>query len=109
MLHQKRVCQIQKLLKIEKSYNKSFAFRNSFIDLLINSKNDLQSIVEKKHKILKKLLININEFKGCYFSRMTGSGSTCYGLFLNKNSSLVALKKLRKKYPKFRFSIAKTI
>ncbi len=95
--------------KLKKSLNKSLAFRKNFIELLLNSKNDLQSIVEKKHKILRKLLININEFKGCCFSRMTGSGSTCYGLFVNKNSSLVALKKLRKKYPKFWFSIAKTI
>ena len=95
--------------KLKKPFNKSLAFKKNFIDLLKNSKNDLQSIVEKKHKILRKLLLNINEFKGCYFSRMTGSGSTCYGLFVDKNSSLVALKKLRKKYPKFWFSIAKTI
>jgi len=95
--------------KLKKTFNKNLAVRKNFIELLINSRNDLQSIVEKKHKILKKLLFNINELKGCHFSRMTGSGSTCYGLFVNKNSSLVALKKLRKKYPKFWFSIAKTI
>ncbi len=101
--------EVKNYSKLKKPLNKSLAFRKNFIELLINSKNDLQSIVEKKHKILKKLLLNINEFKGCHFSRMTGSGSACYGLFLNKNSSLVALKKLRKKYPKFWFSIAKTI
>ena len=95
--------------KLKKSINKNVALRKNFTDLLINSKNDLQSIVEKKHKILRKLLLNINLLKGCYFSRMTGSGSACYGLFVNKNSSIVALKKLRKKYPKFWFSIAKTI
>ena len=95
--------------KIKKPFNKSLTFRKNFIELLINSKNDLQYIVERKHKILRKLLLSIKEFKGCYFSRMTGSGSTCYGLFVDKNSSLVALKKLRKKYPKFWFSIAKTI
>ncbi len=95
--------------KLKKPLNKSLAFRKNFIELLINSKNDLQFIVEKKHKMLRKLLLNIDESKGCYFSRVTGSGSTCYGLFANKNSSLVALKKLRKKYPKFWFSIAKTI
>ena len=55
------------------------------------------------------MLKNIAEEEGCYFSRMTGSGSTCYGLFVNKNCSKVALKNLRKKYPKFWFSIAKTI
>ena len=95
--------------KLKKPYSKNLAFRKNFIQLLTNSRNDLQSIVEKKHKILRKLLLNINLLKGCYFSRMTGSGSTCYGLFVDKNSSLVALKKLRKKYPKFWFSIAKTI
>ena len=95
--------------KLKKPLNKSLAYRKSFIEFLINSKNDLQSVVEKKHKIVSKLLLDINKFKGCHFSRMTGSGSTCYGLFINKNSSLVALKKLRKKYPKFWFSIAKTI
>ena len=95
--------------KLKKTLNKSLAFRKNFVDFLISSKNDLQFIVEKKHKILRKLLLNINELRGCHFSRMTGSGSTCYGLFVDKNSSLVALKKLRKKYPKFWFSIAKTI
>ena len=72
-------------------------------------KNDLQSIVEKKYPVIKKLLLNISNEKGCYFSRMTGSGSACYGLFRDKRSSKVALKRLRKKYPKFWFSIAKSI
>ncbi len=88
---------------------KNLLLRRNFIDFVMSSKNDLQSIVEKKHKIIRKLLLNISEIKGCHFSRMTGSGSACYGLFINKNSSIVALKKLRKKYPKFWFSIAKTI
>ena len=95
--------------KLKNPINKSLSLRKNFIEYLINSKNDLQSIVEKKHKILRKLLLNINEFKECHFARMTGSGSTCYGVFVNKNSSMVALKKLRKKYPKFWISIAKTI
>ncbi len=66
-------------------------------------------LLKKKHKTLRKLLLNISEIKGCHFSRMTGSGSACYGLFTDKNSSIVALKKLKKKYPKFWLSIAKTI
>ena len=90
------------------SLNKT-AHRSNFINLLINSKNDLQSIVEKKHKILGKLLLDLSKVQGCYYSRMTGSGSACFGLFKDKNSSLVALKKLRKKYPKFWLSTAKTI
>ena len=42
---------------------------------LINQKNDLQSIVEKKHPKIKKLIKSLTETKGCYFSRITGSGS----------------------------------
>ena len=34
-----------------KTFNKNLAVRKNFIELLINSRNDLQSIVEKKHKI----------------------------------------------------------
>ena len=83
--------------------------KSSFINYLKNSNNDLQSIVEKKHSNLRKLLVSISEEKGCFFSRMTGSGSACYGLFINKKRSKAALNSLKKRYPKFWFSIAKTI
>ena len=86
-----------------------FKSKSKIIDHLINSKNDLQLVVEKKHPIIRELLIDIRKIKGCYFSRMTGSGSTCYGLFTNENSSKVALKKIKKKYPKFSFLTVKTI
>lgn len=86
-----------------------FKSKNKIIDHLINSKNDLQLVVEKKYPIIRELLIDIRKIKGCYFSRMTGSGSSCYGLFTNENSSKVALKKIKKKYPKFSFLTVKTI
>ena len=98
-----------------KNYNKKKVLKQihknkaALINQIFNSNNDLQSIVEKKYPVIQKLLLNINNEKGCYFSRMTGSGSACYGLFRDKRSSKVALKRLRKKYPKFWFSIAKTI
>ncbi len=94
----------QKLISQEK-----FATKNNFLNCLVKSGNDLQSIVEKKHPIIKKLLMNISNSKGCLFSRMTGSGSACYGIFYSNKCSKVALKKLRKKYTKYWFSIAKTI
>jgi len=83
--------------------------RSSFLNLLINSRNDLQSIVEKKYPRLKTILHNISLQKGCYFSRMTGSGSVCYGLFINQNSAKKARINLKKIYPKFWVSIAKTV
>ena len=100
---------VRKFSKFKKILKRNLTIKENFIKYLVNSKNDLQSIVEKKHKIVRELLNNLNNFDQCHFSRMTGSGSACYGLFSNKNCSMVALKKLRKKYPKFWFTIAKTI
>ena len=79
------------------------------MNLLINSKNDLQSVVEKKYPRLKTILNNIGLQEGCYFSRMTGSGSVCYGLFITPNSAKKAQINLKKIYPKFWISIAKTV
>ena len=99
-----------------KSYSKKSNYnlnkinnKNKFIKLLINSNNDLQSIVEKKYLIIRKLLKEIKHKKGCYFSRMTGSGSVCYGVFTSEKTAKAALSSIRLKYPKFWFSIAKTI
>ena len=108
-------CSTKEVYSKVKNYNKkkvlkqNYKNKASLINQIFNLNNDLQSIVEKKYPIIQKLLLNISNEKGCYFSRMTGSGSACYGLFRDNYSSKVALKRLRKKYPKFWFSIAKTI
>ena len=108
-------CSTKEVYSKVKNFNKKKVLKQNYknkvalINQIFNLKNDLQSIVEKKYPVIQKLLLNISNEKGCYFSRMTGSGSACYGLFRDKRSSKVALKRLRKKYPKFWFSIAKTI
>ena len=89
--------------------SQTFREKNLFIETLIEQKNDLQLIVEKKHPIIKEIIGSIGKKKGCYLSRMTGSGTTCFGLFKNKTYLKAALKSLRTKYPKFWFSTAKTI
>ena len=81
----------------------------TFLDYLKKSRNDLQFIVEKKYPIIKRLLKDINGEKGCYFSRLTGSGSVCYGLFKDQIVAKKALNKLKNKYPEFWFSLAKTV
>ena len=83
--------------------------KRKFINQILNNKNDLQPIVEKKHPIIKRLLNDINKEKGCYLSRLSGSGSVCYGVFNNESTAKKALHKIKRKYPKFWFSIAKTV
>ncbi len=83
--------------------------KKKFISFLSKSRNDLQSIVEKKHPIINELLISIRNQEGCYFSRMTGSGSVCYGLFSDQIKAKKGLYNLKIKYPKFWTSLAKTV
>ncbi len=104
-------CSTKKIYSMVKNFSlkKNYKANAISIDYVLNSKNELQSIVEKKHPIVKKLLFDIRNESGCFLSRMTGSGSACYGLFIDKNCSKTAISSLRKKYPKFWFSLAKTI
>jgi 4-diphosphocytidyl-2-C-methyl-D-erythritol kinase len=83
--------------------------RNGILNYLSKSRNDLQFVVERKYPLIKKLLTDIKNERGCYFSRMSGSGSVCYGLFKDQNIAKKALNKLKNKYPKFWFSLAKTV
>ena len=100
---------VKKFSKREKINKDLINSRNFFLRYLSKNRNDLQFIVERKYPFIKKLLKDIENEKGCYLSRMTGSGSVCYGLFKNQIAAKKALKKLRYKYPKFWFSFAKTV
>ena len=89
--------------------SKKINTRSKFIKLLNNYDNDLQSIVEKRYLVIKKIINEIKQKKGCYFSRMTGSGSVCYGVFLNKKTAKAALKRIKQKFPNYWSTFAKTI
>ena len=109
-------CSTREIYSKVKKYSKKTKFsfhktntKKNFINYILNNKNELQSIVEKKYPIINKLLTDINIEKGCYFSRMSGSGSVCYGLFNNQRAAKKALSKMKRRYPKFWFSIAKTV
>ena len=109
-------CSTKKIYSKVKKFSKKVRFnkilfknRVKFLEYLCKSRNDLQFIVERKHPIMKKLLTDIKNKKGCQISRMTGSGSVCYGLFSNKIVAKNALNKLKRTYPKFWFSLAKTV
>ena len=71
--------------------------------------NDLQKIVEKKHKRIKGVLNLIKLQKNCLFSRMTGSGSVCFGVFHNRVSANLAVKALKKKFSNYWCVLTKSI
>ena len=73
-------------------YNKKIN-RNKFIDMIKKDHNDLQELVEKKYPIITQLILSIFDQAGCIFSRMTGSGSACYGVFKSKKTAQFAITK----------------
>ena len=100
---------LNKFSKKEKFNKNIYKSRDKFLGYLLDNRNDLQFVVEKKYPFFKKLLTDIENERGCSFSRVTGSGSVCYGLFKHKIDAKKALNKLKNKYPKFWFSLAKSV
>ena len=83
--------------------------KGKYLQLLQRETNDLQSIVENKYYKIKKILELIKIQKNCLFSRMTGSGSVCFGVFRNKDSADLGLRAIKKKFPNYWCVIAKSI
>ena len=79
------------------------------IDSLIKRNNDLEKIVVKIYPKIGKIINYIKSQKGCFFSRITGSGSACIGIFCNISDANYAQKMIKLKYPKYWCSVSKTI
>ena len=109
-------CSTRKIYSLVKKYNKpsrisfhTIKTKKKFINYLIKEKNDLQKISSKKYFGIKTLLDFISNQKGCIVSRMTGSGSACFGLFKTHKLAKLALKQANKSYPKHWCVVTKTI
>ena len=94
----------QKNLKLKKDL-----LKNDFIKTLINEKNDLQSVVAKKSQRVKSLINILSIQKDCLFSRMSGSGSACFGVFKNLNSANRTKRLLKNYYPSYWSVVSKTM
>jgi|TARA_B110001450_G_C17635704_1_gene487085 4-diphosphocytidyl-2-C-methyl-D-erythritol kinase len=84
--------------------------KNHLIQLIKNHEiNALQEIVISKFIIIKKILDFISQQEGCHFSRITGSGSVCFGIFKSQKTAISGMKTIKKKFPKYWCVVAKTI
>jgi len=110
------ICSTKKIYKknAKKSLMKPQSFFNEknnkkLINFLKNENNDLEKTVIKIYPKIKKIIDCIKSQKGCYFSRITGSGSACIGIFSNIRNAIYAQKAIRSKYPKYWCVVSKTI
>ena len=89
----------------------SFRVKNNkkLINVLKNENNDLEETVIKIYPKVKKIIEYIKSIKGCYFSRITGSGSACIGIFSNRKNAIYAQKLIKLKYPNYWCVVSKTM
>jgi len=106
----KKVYAKNKIISLSKPQY-SFHIKNNkkLINFLKNEHNDLEKTVIKIYPKIKKIIEYIKSQKGCDFSRITGSGSACIGIFSNMKNAIYAQKLIKLKYPKYWCVVSKTI
>ena len=106
----KKIYQKNKTISLLRPQN-SFYIKNNkkLIDFLKNEDNDLEKTVIRIYPKVKKIITFIKSQRGCYFSRITGSGSACIGIFSNTKNIKRAQRLIKSKYPKYWCAVSKTI
>ena len=110
------ICSTKKIYKKNRKISllkpQSFFYlknNKKLINFLKNEHNDLEKVVTKVYPKINEIINYIKSQKGCYFSRITGSGSACIGIFSNMKNAIYAQKLVKLKYPKYWCVVSKTI
>ena len=110
------ICSTKKIYKRNRVFSplknrKNFSIHKKelIIDFLKREKNDLEKAVIKLHPKVSKIINFIKSQNGCYFSRITGSGSACIGIFSNMETANYTKKLIKRKFPKYWCVTSKTI
>ena len=110
------ICSTKEIYKKNRKINllkpqSYFYLKNNkkLINFLKNEHNDLEKVVTKVYPKINEIINYIKSQKGCYFSRITGSGSACIGIFSNMKNAIYAQKLVKLKYPKYWCVVSKTI
>ncbi len=71
----------------------------SFCEWLHSQRNDLTAPASSILPVISEVLCGIRLTDGCGFAAMSGSGSTCFGLFENKSDAELAASELSRNQP----------
>ena len=115
IVYPKIYCSTRKIYNRNNNFT-SFKYRfnhtsvkKKLVNILKKENNDLEKTVIELHPKIGKLINFIKVQKGCYFSRITGSGSACIGIFSNMKRALYTKKLIKLKFPKYWTVVSKTI
>lgn len=79
------------------------------LDWLQNTRNDLQAAAIKLAPQIQTVLDTMEENTECQFTRMSGSGATCFGLFESIEQAKSAANDVNQRYPDWWCVASKTI
>ncbi len=75
--------------------------RDSLISYLEAQPNDLEAAAISIQPLIVDVLRAIAGQSGCLLSRMSGSGATCFGLFVSEPAAVVAAQELESSHPRW--------
>ena len=81
--------------------------KNILIKFLKSTGNDLEKAAIKNYPAINDLIKSLKLTSGCLVARMSGSGSTCFGLYEKKHEAEKAKKHLFNKFPNGWIKVAK--
>ena len=83
--------------------------KKKLIDFLKKENNDLEETVSRLYPKIIEIINFVKVQNGCFFSRITGSGSACIGIFSTNNAAISTKKLVKLKFPKYWCVVSKTI
>jgi 4-diphosphocytidyl-2-C-methyl-D-erythritol kinase len=72
---------------------------SDFVEMLAERRNDLQPAAISLCPTIQSVLDAIDAQQGCLLTRLSGSGATCFGLFVGKASADLAATCLKARQP----------
>jgi 4-diphosphocytidyl-2-C-methyl-D-erythritol kinase len=72
---------------------------SALVTMLVASRNDLEPAAIALQPAIADVLAALRERPGCRLARMSGSGATCFGLFVSARSAARAAQTLRRRDP----------
>ena len=69
------------------------------LDVIAPMHNDLQLPAIRRLPVISEIIAALSGTPGCLLARMSGSGATCFGIYLTRQEAAAAAHELRKRYP----------
>ena len=73
--------------------------RESFFDALLRARNDMQAAAGRLAPVVPQVLDVLHDAPGARLARMSGSGSTCFALFVDRPAARTAAAAIRDRHP----------